>query len=102
MLNFNFFTGHIVGPPTLILKGESTPLTALTLDLTVNNRSAGMITVVCRQPLAMIAAKCLRDKDYVVIEGFICRDKIPVGDGTYVFDAHLVAFEILKCEPLSL
>jgi hypothetical protein len=102
MLNFNVFSGHLIGPAELILVGENTPLAVFSLDLEVNNRSAGVVTVVCQQPLAMAAAKYLRQEEYVVIEGFIRRDKIPVGDGTYVYDLHLVALEILKCEVLSL
>lgn len=102
MFNFNVFSGQIIGPPELILTGENTPMAFFTLNLRANNRSAGMITVVCQQPLALAAAKCLIPNEYVVIEGFIRRDKIPLGNGDYVIELHIVALEILKCEVLSL
>jgi hypothetical protein len=102
MFNFNVFSGYIKSPPELILKGENTPLTWFILDLMVNNQSVGMTTVVCQQPLAMAAAKHLKCKDFVVIEGFMRRDKIPEGDGTYVTELHLVALEILKAAVLRL
>jgi hypothetical protein len=102
MFNFNFFSGRILGPMELILIGENTPVTIFTLDLTVNNSSGGLISVLCQQPLAMAAANHLNDKDYVVIEGFIRRGKLPVGDGRNVIDVHLVALEILKGEVLRL
>ena len=100
MLNCNVFSGLVVGPPQLMLIGENTPLTVFILDLKVNEGSAGMINVVCQQPLAMAAVRNLSHKEYVVIEGFIRNDKIPVGDGTYVHAVHLVALEILKCKVL--
>lgn len=102
MLNCNVFSGLVIGPPQLILIGENTPLAVFILDLKVSDGFAGMLTVVCHQPLAMAAVRKLSHKEYVVIEGFIRNDKIPVGDGTYVHDVHLVAHEILKCKSLYL
>ena len=101
-MNFCIISGHIIGFPTLILTGENTPATVFVLNLTANHRSAGMITVVCRQPLALVAAKYLRYREYVVIEGHICHGEIPWKDGTSEYDVHLVALEILSCEGLRL
>lgn len=100
MLNCNVFSGLVIGPPQLMLIGENTPLAVFMLDLKVTDGSAGLITVVCQQPLAMAAVRKLSHKEYVVIEGFIRNDKIPAGDGTYVHEVHLVALEILKCKVL--
>jgi hypothetical protein len=101
-VNYCIISGRIIGFPTLILTGKNTPATVFVLSLTVNHRSAGMITVVCRQPLAMAVAKYLRNEDYAIIEGYICQGKIPWKEDTDVYETHLVALEILRCEGLSL
>ena len=98
MLNCNVFSGHVISPPQLILVGENTPVTVFMLDLQVTEGSAGLITVVCYQPLAMAALTKLKHKEYVVIEGFIRRGKIPVGGEDYIQEVHLLAQEILKCQ----
>ncbi len=102
MLNCNVFSGLVIAPPQLILIGENTPLAFFILDLRVSEGSAGMITVVCQQPFALAAVRDLSPKEYVVIEGFIRNDKIPIGDGTYVHEVHLFALQILKCKVLGL
>ncbi len=97
MLCCNVFSGLVIGPPQLIATGENTPLAVFMLDLQVTEFSAGLITVVCHEPLALAAVTKLRPKEFVVIEGFIRHDKIPTGGGDFVYEVHLVAQEILKC-----
>ena len=101
-MNYCVLSGHITGHPTLIVKGEETPVTVFVLNAAATFPPAGKIIVVCRQPLAMVAAKYLSEDEYVVIDGYIRLGEFPWKDGKIASDVHIVASDILRCKGVSL